>query len=41
NLVTLSNYDTLITQALKSDYITEKDLESLKKWRENPAEWGK
>lgn len=41
NLVTLTNYDTLIKQALNSNYITEKDLESLKKWRENPAVWGK
>lgn len=40
-LITLSNYDTMITQALQSNYITEKDLESLKSWRENPGEWGK
>lgn len=40
-LVTLSDYDTLIKQALKSNYITEKNLKSLKDWRENPAEWGK
>ena len=40
-LVTLSDYETLIKQALKSNYITEKDLKSLKEWRENPAEWNK
>lgn len=40
-LVALSDYDTLIKQALKSNYITEKNLKSLKDWRENPAEWGK
>ena len=40
-LVTLSNYDALITQALQSNYITDKDLKSLQAWRENPAEWGK
>jgi len=40
-LVTLSDYDTLIKQALKANYITEKNLKSLKEWRENPAEWGK
>lgn len=40
-LVTLSDYDTLIKQALKSNYITEKNLKSLKEWRENPAEWNK
>ena len=39
-LVTLSNYDTMIAQALQSNYITDKDLLSLKAWRENPAEWG-
>jgi orotate phosphoribosyltransferase len=39
-LVTLSDYDTLIKQALKSEYITEKDLKSLKEWREDPAVWG-
>ncbi len=40
-LVTLSDYDTLIKQALKSNYITEKNLKSLKEWRENPSEWTK
>ena len=30
----------MIAQALQSSYITEKDLLSLKAWRENPAEWG-
>lgn len=41
NLLALSNYETLIKQALKSKYITEKDLKSLQEWRLNPAEWGK
>jgi len=40
-LLTLSNYETLIRQALQSKYVTEKDLKSLQEWRENPAEWGK
>ena len=40
-LVTLSDYDTLIKQAVLSNYITENDLKSLKEWRENPSEWGK
>ena len=39
-LITLSNYDTMIAQALQSNYITDKDLLSLQAWRENPAEWG-
>ncbi len=38
-LITLSNYETLIKQALESNYITDKDLKSLQKWCENPSEW--
>ena len=41
NLVTLSDYETLIKQALQSNYITDKDLKSLQQWRENPSEWNK
>ena len=40
-LHTLSDYETLIKQALQSNYITDKDLKSLKSWREHPSEWGK
>jgi orotate phosphoribosyltransferase len=39
-LITLSNYDTLVKQALQSKYITEKDLKSLQEWRVNPSVWG-
>jgi orotate phosphoribosyltransferase len=35
----LSNYDVLISQALKNGYINQPDLLSLKKWREDPANW--
>jgi len=38
---TLSNYGALIKYAGEKHYITETDVEVLKKWRENPAEWGK
>lgn len=38
---TLCNYETLIEQALKSNYITDKDLDSLKSWRLSPETWGK
>lgn len=38
-LVTLSNYTTLIKQALQSNYITDKDLKSLQKWAESPSTW--
>lgn len=40
-LETLCNYEILIQQALKSNYITEKDIHTLKAWRDNPAEWKK
>lgn len=38
---TLTNYDFLIEQAVKEDYISENDLESLQAWRANPSEWKK
>jgi orotate phosphoribosyltransferase len=38
-LFSLTNYETLIVQALNESYISKKDVESLKKWRENPKEW--
>ncbi len=38
-LFTLTNYDTLIRKALMSHFITEEDLQSLIKWRENPQKW--
>jgi orotate phosphoribosyltransferase len=36
---TLTNYDFLIAEALRHEYINESDLESLKKWREDPSNW--
>lgn len=39
NLTTLSNYETLLEQALDSSYITEKELVTLESWRLNPSEW--
>ena len=40
-LVSLTNYDCLIQQAVSNNYIHETDLVSLKKWREDPENWGK
>jgi orotate phosphoribosyltransferase len=40
-LNTLSDYDHLLEQSLDSSYISEKELETLKKWRENPSVWNK
>ena len=37
----LSNYETLIEYASEHSIIAGSDIELLKKWRENPAEWGK
>lgn len=39
-LITLSDYETLIHEALESNYINDNELESLIKWRENPQQWG-
>ncbi len=38
---TLTNYDYLMSQAVKHDYITESDVESLQAWRQDPANWNK
>lgn len=38
-LYTLSDYKSLITFALESNQISEKDVASLKSWREDPANW--
>ncbi len=38
---TLTNYDYLMSQAVKHDYITESDVESLQSWRQDPANWNK
>lgn len=40
-LTTLSRYKTLIEVALASGEIKESQLESLNKWREDPANWGR
>ncbi len=37
--VTLTDYDHLIDQALKSDYVTDSDVESLREWKINPDNW--
>jgi orotate phosphoribosyltransferase len=40
NFSTLTNYDALILEATRMGYVTEGDLNTLKKWRENPDGWG-
>ncbi|MBQ0115325.1 MAG: orotate phosphoribosyltransferase [Bacteroidales bacterium] len=39
-LVTISNYSSLIEAAAAINYINEKDVETLRQWRENPSKWG-
>ncbi|AEI51538.1 orotate phosphoribosyltransferase [Runella slithyformis] len=39
-LVTLSDYDCMLTEALKLDYIESGQLDTLTKWREDPGSWG-
>jgi orotate phosphoribosyltransferase len=38
-LTTLCNYEAVLSEALATKYITEDDIETLKQWRTNPAEW--
>jgi len=37
--VTLTDYDHLIDQALKLEYINDSDIQSLKKWKDAPESW--
>ena len=39
SLTTLSNYTYLLEQAVDSNYITEKELETLSEWRQDPKNW--
>jgi orotate phosphoribosyltransferase len=38
-LKTLTDYNILIEEALNKNYITEKDVDSLKEWRKDPSKW--
>ena len=40
NFQTLTNYDALVEEAARTGYVSESDLNTLKKWRENPDAWG-
>ena len=39
DLHTLSNYENLLEQALDTNYINTKELETLSQWNANPSEW--
>ncbi len=38
-LQTLGNYNSLLEQAVYTNYISEKELKALSEWNENPGEW--
>lgn len=40
-LHSLGDYNHLLTAALKQNYIAEKEIETLRSWRENPENWKK
>jgi len=39
SLKTLSNYESLLEQALETKYISENQLQTLSDWNANPSEW--
>lgn len=40
-LTSLSNYDAILEEALRTEYIDESELQTLKDWRKNPDTWGR
>ncbi len=38
-LLTISNYTAMVDAAVKAKYIKPEDVETLKQWREDPANW--
>jgi orotate phosphoribosyltransferase len=38
-LTTLCNYDAVLDEALKTDYIDEAEIKTLQEWRKDPAHW--
>ena len=38
-LRTLSNYNSMLDAALATNYIKAEDIETLKEWRKDPANW--
>jgi orotate phosphoribosyltransferase len=40
-LLTLTDYEHVIAEASETGYVSAADLELLRQWRQNPAEWGK
>ncbi|MBR6604443.1 MAG: orotate phosphoribosyltransferase, partial [Prevotella sp.] len=40
-LITLTDYEAVVKQAAATGYIKESDIEVLKEWRKDPANWKK
>jgi orotate phosphoribosyltransferase len=40
-LNTLSNYSVLIETAVTTGYISQSEMNTLKRWRRDPSVWGK
>lgn len=40
-LVTLTDYEHVVAEALETGYISENDIELLNEWRKDPANWKK
>lgn len=38
-LITLADYETMISRAAENDYVKESDLASLAEWRKDPKKW--
>ena len=38
-LTTLSNYDAVIEEAVRTKYIDQSEIEVLQEWRKDPANW--
>ena len=38
-LTTLSNYDAVLEEAVRTDYIDESEISVLQEWRKDPANW--
>ena len=38
-LITLCNYDVVLDEALKTNYIDESEIKTLQEWRKDPANW--
>ncbi|MBQ4206344.1 MAG: orotate phosphoribosyltransferase [Bacteroidales bacterium] len=39
DLVTISNYEALITKAVEENYVSDDQMQSLKEWRQSPQVW--